>query len=313
MDSDWEPGSGCRRLRAVSDNEIQTGGYMSDLKRKIKNMLPWRVRYQLGILGAKYPGFIPQFLKQHSNLKDYNSTLYHMLERIHCKNLEGKVICEMGCGQFFSHAPICYQLGARELFLLEIKDFADSQHFVKEEELKLEPRYTALRTLPAHEHIRWTDYLPRIQTKYFFDGLRGYEQIPDNYIDFCFSCTVLQHIRKNVFEKIVSESYRFMKKGGFMIHQADLRDCFGGRKNQLRFSEEEWENDVHYRMDNYTNRLSCSQMLAVFERNGFRIADVKKRYFKKCPIKRNQLAKEFQMISEEELMIRGFVVLLKKE
>lgn len=286
---------------------------MPDLKRMIKNMLPWRLRYQLGILGAKHSDLMPGFLKQHNSLKDYNNTLYHMLEKINCKNLENKVICEMGAGQFFSHAPICYQLGASEIFLLEIKDFANCHHLVKDEELKLDPLYQAVRTLPEHEHISWKDYLPRIHTEYFFNGLCGYKQVPDNYVDLCFSCTVLQHIRKNVFEKIVSESYRFMKKGGVMIHQADLRDCFGGGKNQLRFSEEEWEDDVHYRMDNYTNRLSCSQMISVFERIGFWVMDVKKRYFKKHPIKRHQLAKEFRMISEEDLMTRGFIILLKKD
>lgn len=50
----------------------------------------------------------------------------------------------------------------------------------------------------------------------------------------------------------------------------DLRDMIGGKKNHLRFAADVWEDHTHYNMDNYTNRLSYSEMRDIFCPKGLR-------------------------------------------
>lgn len=154
--------------------------------------------------------------------------------------------------------------------------------------------------------------MEKIHAVYRTDGLDGYYSVPDNSVDFLFSFSVLEHIRKNIFLNTMKETFRFMREGGISYHAVDFTDHLGGGKNHLRFSEEVWEDKDHYRMDNYTNRLSCSEICQMLEDLGFQIVKVMPRQFWKDPVKRNCLDRQFRNISEKDLRTAGAVIIARK-
>lgn len=264
---------------------------------------------------AKHPGFIPDFLKQKSDPERYNGCLYNSLEELHVQSLKDRTICEMGPGQFLTHPFLVYQLGAKSSYLLEIADFAHQDRKAEANgHIVLRKDWEMVRRLPRpKETDTWKDYLKTINAEYFTCGLDGYKKVPDNSVDYVFSYAVIEHIRKNIFVETISEMYRMMKTRGVSYHTVDLRDHFGGSKNQLRFAESEWEDEVHYRMDNYTNRLSCSEICSICESCGFRITSLEREYYEKPPVKRKNLDRAFQSITDEDLMTKGFVMVLEKQ
>ncbi len=284
--------------------------------RKAKDFIPWRLRYWLKIMEAKHPGFIPGIWKQKSDLEYYNQVFYDALNVLGLKDLKNKTICEMGPGQFLSHAFLSFQLGAERSYLLEIADFANCKKEVKmNADLFLPENMTRIRKLPRpSEHISWKEYLKAVQSRYYTNGLSGYKGIPDNSVNLVCSFSVIEHIRKNVFEQTMQETYRFLQGGGIAYHTVDLKDHFGGGKNHLRFEEHEWEDDIHYRMDNYTNRLSFSEICSIWKRTGFSIEIIDKAFMdEKNRINRKNLASSLKHMSDEDLMISEFTAVLRKE
>lgn len=273
------------------------------IKAKIKDLIPWQVRYALKIYEAK--GHRIPF-KYHNEYEAYTNAFYGMLSGAGIDDLEGKVVCELGVGEYFSHALLEYQMGAEHEYMLEIEDYAglDSNAFFKEPYL-LSDKFEKKRVLPRPEgNEAWREYLEKINATYMVNGLDGYKEIPDDSVDYCFSDAVFEHIRKPVFTETIREIYRFMRSGGVSYHIIDFRDHIGGGKNHLRISEDKWEDGLHYKMDNYTNRLSLSEILSILGVAGFSKIDVQKIYYDRMPLKRNQLAEEFKNISDEDLMIK---------
>lgn len=282
------------------------------IKRQLKNLLPWRARLGIELYAEKHPGILPPALRQKSDVHQYKRILYSTLKQAEKIDVKDLCICEMGSGSWFSHAAMAYQLGAKRTVLLEIEDFANQERLVEEEEISLDADcVTALRPLPPWQGMRWKEYFLPINTEYYPNGLQGYRAVPDDSVDFLFSHTVLQHIRKNVFEQTIAETARFTKSGATVLHRVDLRDCFGGKKNNLRFSDKEWEDGLHYKLGNYTNRLSCSEICACMERHGFIVEKCCRDMFDEMPIKRSQLSTEFYAMSDEDLMTKGFTVIAK--
>lgn len=104
-----------------------------------------------------------------------------------------------------------------------------------------------------------------------------------------------------------------MSPGGVAWFYVDLRDMIGGKKNHLRFAADVWEDHTHYNMDNYTNRLSYSEMRDIFLSEGFEIKTAKVARFSKMPISRCYLSEEFRDMTDKDLMISQFIIQLVKK
>lgn len=87
----------------------------------------------------------------------------------------------------------------------------------------------------------------------------------------------------------------------------------GGKKNHLRFAADVWEDHTHYDMDNYTNRISYSEMCDIFLSAGFGIKTVKVAKFAKMPVSRRYLSEEFWDMTDKDLMISQFIIQLVKK
>lgn len=283
-------------------------------KRCVKNSIPWRIRYQIKLLEAKGVIRLPENIKQNRGIDEYNAFFYETLTRLGIGYFVGKTVCELGPGQHLSHAFIEYIMGAEKEYLLEIADFAHVGDSITSKELDLK-QFNSMeeRGLPEPDKGETREsYLGKINAIYSTDGLKGYRKVPDGSVDYCFSFSVLEHVRKNIFIETVKEMYRFMKKGGVCYHTVDYKDHLGGKKNQLRFPESVWEDEIHYAMDNYTNRISCSDMCEIMKEVGFTIKSVKRRKFRKPPISRKHINDLFQDISDEDLLTADAIIITEK-
>lgn len=112
---------------------------------------------------------------------------------------------------------------------------------------------------------------------------------PDNSFDFVYSNAVLEHLEKP--EEAILELKRILEPGAISFHEIDMRDhnssnplefltyseenwqalCgkYGGGKGIERLIDNSWQNRV------YCNRLTVSDWRGIFEKNGFRVVELK--------------------------------------
>ena len=108
----------------------------------------------------------------------------------------------------------------------------------------------------------------------------------------------------------MEEVSRILKARGASSHVVDLKDHLGGALNNLRLSAEFWEADWVAESGFYTNRIRFKEMLDYF-RHARLVPDViKMDKWDKLPTPRNRLRGSFRDLSEDELLISGFTVLL---
>lgn len=282
-------------------------------KRFAKNCIPWRLRYWIKLQEAKGNLGIPEGIKQYRGIDEYNCELYKTMKELKLKDFNGMTVCELGPGQHLSHPFLAYQLGADREILLEIADFAHVESPAELSNLLLGSDYQKIRKLPALENGEsWKSYLNKINAIYSINGLEGYKTVPDDSVDCCFSFAVLEHVRKKIFVDTMQEMYRFMRWEGVAYHTVDFTDHIGGGKNHLRFAEAVWEDTIHYNMDNYTNRISCTGMCDILSGIGFQIVKINKQFYKKSPISENKLSSELRGLSQEDLMTKNASIVLKK-
>ena len=284
-------------------------------RRLCKNMLPWRLRLFIQEQAAMGNIRVPFLLKQHGHKNAYHASFLTMLKRCGIRDFQGKNVCEMGPGSFLDNAYTAYRLGASRIAMLDIEDLADADlpYQPDESDSLTEAGFSSLRELPLPDVGETRrSYLTKLNADYWTDGLEGYKKVPDGSMEYVFSNVVVQHIRKHIFLSTWEQVYRFMRPGGFMYHTIDFKDMLGGKKNHLRFSDAAWEDESHYRMPMYTNRIQFSEMCALFKQIGFSVVKAEKSYFKETPCQRTRLAKEFENISDEDLMTEGAWIVLKK-
>ena len=81
--------------------------------------------------------------------------------------------------------------------------------------------------------------------------------------------------------------------------------------NSLRFSQNIWESNFMVNSGFYTNRLRYSQFLELFREAGFATEVVQIRQWDVLPTPKPQLFKKFIAMSDEELSVYSFSVILQ--
>lgn len=146
--------------------------------------------------------------------------------------------------------------------------------------------------------------------QYLTDGLDSLHSIPDKSVDLVWSQAVLEHVRKRDFFATAKELRRIIKDDGKCSHTIDLKDHLGGSLNNLRFSERVWESEFMASSGFYTNRIRYSEMIRLFEAAGFAVEVTDIQRWSSLPISRNKLAEEFEHLSDDELCVQEFTVIL---
>jgi predicted SAM-dependent methyltransferase len=155
------------------------------------------------------------------------------------------------------------------------------------------------------------EIIERCVGEYRSDGLAGLRSLPTASMDLIFSQAVLEHVRAGEFDETMRECRRILKPGGAFTNQVDLRDHLGGELNNLRFDRARWESNLFVRSGFYTNRIRYSDMLGRFRAAGFAVEKVQTVGWERLPTPRQALAPEFRALSDEELCISSFFVVLR--
>lgn len=220
-------------------------------------------------------------------------------------------LLELGPGDSLFDALIAKSLGATESWFVDAGPYATTEV----------PAYRAMvqylkgqryPVIDIEEGGSFDGVLSACNARYLTNGVASLASIPNESLDFSFSNAVLEHVPKAHFDELARHLYRTLKRDGVSIHRVDLKDHLGGGLQNLRFSESLWESRWFSSSGFYTNRIRYVDMLAIFRRAGFECEVLRKVTWATLPMSRDSMAKEFAAVADEDLLVSGFDVLLKK-
>jgi len=220
-------------------------------------------------------------------------------------------VLELGPGDSLFTAVIAFSLNASRVWLVDAGAFATTDITAYTTMISF-LRQKGFTLSFKNDPNTITDILRECNCQYLTDGTRSLEQLPTASIDYCFSNAVLEHIPKHDFNKMAHELFRILKSDGVCVHRVDLKDHLGGGLNNLRFSESVWEGPVFSRSGFYTNRIRFNEMLTIFTEAGFTYTLPLVLHWESLPILRAELNGAFSQLTDDDLLVSGFDVVLKK-
>ncbi|MDQ1251994.1 MAG: hypothetical protein QG646_1109 [Euryarchaeota archaeon] len=281
---------------------------------ELRNNFPWQLQVTAKI-------GVEQLNLSYSFLKLMGLTLYGGMERPQYaydtfmkhfksapKDSKNYTILELGPGDSVSSAIIAHTLGVSKTYLVDAGSFAEHNTACYNRLIE----FLGKKGLDASDMVECKslhDYLERSNCEYLTSGLDSLKSIPDSSVDFIWSHAVLEHIRKKEFLQTFVELRRILKPTGVSSHLMDLQDHMNGNLNHLRLSQHTW-NSYMFRTSNFTNRISFPEALGYFKRAGFNSKILQLRRWSKLPVPKKKMAKEFQALTDDDLRILDFHVLL---
>lgn len=220
------------------------------------------------------------------------------------------ILCEIGPGDSISTSILGPNFGAFETYLVDVGDFA------KKEISNYQKLYDYLtskgiKNNGLNQVSNFNSLLKKTNSHYLTEGLDSLQSLKSNSIDFFMSQAALEHVSLNEFKRTQVEIKRLLKPNGIVSHKVDLKDHLSNSLNNLRFSENIWESSFMSNSGFYTNRIRYNEMIEIFKQSGFKIVSSTIQTWDKIPIARDKLSYKFKKLSEKELCISGFHVLLK--
>ena len=222
---------------------------------------------------------------------------------------DGFVGLELGPGDSLDSALIAKTFGASKTFLVDVESCASTDLRVYR---RMESHLRQLGMYPPNlDHCRTIDDVAEsCGAEYLTEGLTSLRKIPSASVDFVWSNAVLPYVRRKEFLPILQELRRVQRLDGVGSHCIPIKDIIGGKLNDLRFSKRIWESSFMANSRFYTNRLRYMELLRLFRQTGFEPEVVREIRWKTLPTPRRKMAKEFALLSEEDLQVSEFDVLL---
>ena len=222
---------------------------------------------------------------------------------------DGFVGLELGPGDSLDSALIAKTFGASKIFLVDVESCASTDLRVYR---RMESHLRQLGMYPPNlDHCRTIDDVAEsCGAEYLTEGLTSLRKIPSASVDFVWSNAVLPYVRRKEFLLILQELRRVQRLDGVGSHCIPIKDIIGGKLNDLRFSKRIWESSFMANSRFYTNRLRYMELLRLFRQTGFEPEVVREIRWKTLPTPRRKMAKEFALLSEEDLQVSEFDVLL---
>ena len=161
------------------------------------------------------------------------------------------------------------------------KYFADLAEVIdKEVEVRPEERGRVHGLLRAVSSVSsFGELYSLIGSEYLINPSGKLERLPSGSFDAIVSCSVLEHVRKDILPQYIRDFSRLLKPGGYSIQTIDIGDhlsYYDGHvcpKYYLRYSDPVWErwfeNDVQY-----FNRVQRSEWLQLFARAGLELVAI---------------------------------------
>jgi SAM-dependent methyltransferase len=236
--------------------------------------------------------------------------------RAHLRRADGELetgftALEIGPGDSLLSAVCARSAGAGRIYLVDVGRFA-----VRDvEPYRAFARSLTERQLPAPDLDDVTsldEVLDRCGAVYLTDGVESMSELPPQSVDISWSQAALEHVRRSDLESLVSELYRVHRPATVSSHRVDLRDHLANALNNLRFSERRWEGKLFADSGFYTNRLRCDEFLRVFEGAGFETRLLSVERWPSLPTPRHRMVEPYRSLSDDELLIADFDVVLRR-
>jgi SAM-dependent methyltransferase len=222
---------------------------------------------------------------------------------------EGFTCLELGPGDSVSSALIASSFGASHTWLVDVGHFAKSDTGTYRDLARyLRQQGMLVTDISAAQNL--DELLSRCSGTYLVEGLKSLREISSASVDFVFSHASLQQVRRGELVPVMQELRRIQKPGGVGSYSVSMRDLIGGAANDLRFSMRAWESPFMADSGFYTNRLRYSEMLGIFKEAGFKVEVRHVGKWEELPLRREKLAPEFRKLSDDDLRIYEWDVLL---
>ena len=280
----------------------------------------WRLKIFLKILISNI-SFFNRFVKLFGLIKVGNMASFEYSLKIfnlHFKRFqkfaskEEVVMLEIGPGLSITSALLGYSAGFKKIYLVDVKDFAKKDvNFYKQ--FALEMKKKGYKIPDISKATSREDILKKCNAEYLVDGLKSLIKIKSNSVDFVFSHSVLEHIRKKQFLNTILELKRIIKKNGISSHCIDYQDHLDKSLNNLRFSERVWESYLFASSSFYTNRIPALKLHKYFQENGFEILEEKFGKWPKLPLDMKYLDRDFRIFKEDDLINRTSSLIVKRK
>jgi SAM-dependent methyltransferase len=281
----------------------------------VKSRIPWQAKIAaktvLSRLSVGYALWSKFGLFRHGKM-DQIDYAYGVFKQHYdlVKPSKGFVGLELGPGDTLASALLSQSFGGSASYLIDVRDFAqrDMSFYYS---LR---RFLSEKNLPARdlESVASVEELLSLcRSRYMTGGVASLRLIPDGSVDFIYSHSVLEHIREAEFLETMRELRRIVRNSGGCSHRIDLQDHLSGALNNLRFSKGLWESNFISQSGFYTNRIRFSEMIEMFKAAQFDAHVVKIDTWRELPTPKQKLAARFRKMSDEDLRVSGFTVLLK--
>lgn len=220
------------------------------------------------------------------------------------------VVLELGPGDSLHSALIARSVGASKTYLVDVGRYASCP---------ADCCRTMAAFLRQHDvNVSGEDDERDVQEMlldagaiYLTHGIESLAEIPDGSVDYIWSEAVLEHIGRKDFGLLLWQLKRILRQDGVCSHHVDLKDHLGGSLNHLRFSEATWESALFRKSGFYTNRIRYSEMLELFRMAGFYDKTVGIWRWPMLPLRRSSLCDRFACMTDAELCVSGFDVVLR--
>ncbi len=222
-----------------------------------------------------------------------------------------RVALELGPGDSVGQALVAAALGIERTYLIDSGDFArrDLAHYAALAE-DLEAAGLDRPDISAVQDRG--DLLSCCNAEYLTDGIESFARIDSGCVDLVFSQFVLEHLPYEEFDRFLDESFRVLRTGGLAMHLVDLHDHLGGKLESLRFAHKTWEAPLMRDSGFYTNRLRYPDIVSRCEAAGFETKVSRIMAWPRLPIARDRLDPAFARISDEDLAVCAFDLVLRK-
>ncbi len=281
----------------------------------LKAYIPWWMKLSTKVILSRLPisyHFWKNFaLISHGNM-DNPSYAYQVFTQ-HFNRFQPTqkdfISLELGAGDSLFSALISKALGGGKSYLVDVGDFADKD--IKKYQAMAQVLKDKNLPIEGIENCQnLTEVLEFCSASYLTSGLSSLKTIPDCSVDFIWSHGVIELIKRSELLDTLKELRRIIKPDGICSHLIPLVDSLG-ELNSLRFSQNVWESNFMANSGFYANRLRYSQLLELFKAAGFTPDVVQTRRWDTLPTPKSQLSKEFSSMSDEELSIYSFSVILQ--
>lgn len=219
-----------------------------------------------------------------------------------------QTILELGPGDSLASSLIGCAMGVQRSYMIDSGPYATR---VVDPYLQLRSRLKQLYPeAPLPEFSTVDEMLSATGGQYLTAGTDSMRGVPDGSIDLVYSQAVLEHVPFNELEEQFRQTRRVLHRDGVASHQVDLRDHLGNGLNNLRFSHSFWETPRIHRSGFYTNRVRLPAYLEMFRRCRLQVRQIEVSRWPQLPIKRSQLDRSFRDLSDEDLSVSSFRVVL---